>query len=394
MTQTINKRLVIFATGLDPAGTRRYHLFLKKQARTYHRRFGPRFKVGPYEPNDRAHSYLAKCTLEAEWPEGNCEVDYRWCDWRDMSIEESSQSSFLRNISYLYWYCWLLPLGAPKVFGKGNWPPAIVFSIPLIYILISAIVLLGLPAFGAALALQLNANIWLGAGLGMVFAIPAFLKIRKLFDGFYTDHIAHSFSFKCKTSVHGNKDLQTRIATVFQETLAAISETKPDEVLIVAHSFGVLFSVPLHLMLLKHFENDEEQRPQISHIAIGSTLSVVTANKKERFYRQTVAELFSRKDAIWYDYYAPQDPLNIASINPVEDYGLADRKIVANYRRMSAKFGEIFARRKLNSFKYNPLRMHMQYVMANDIEGDYDFLRIITRPRPLTDNISIPKNDR
>jgi len=379
------RRMVIFVTGYDPAGPDRYYLMLRQQTRYYTRRFGVPLELGPYEKSRRPDTYFGRTTIRADWPEGVCEIDYRISDWQDPVLEMAARPFWVRSLVYLFWYLRYWVNGTSASILKWQKKFVIVFSVPFVFLLARLFLLCAGTGLGALIASFLGMPLSGGAVPGFLLAAFCVYRLHRYFDSFYENHLAGSLIFQTALTSRGDPALHRRAREFAREIVAAIDTTKPDEIIIIGHSCGCFHSLPLHKALLDHLAAIPEKPPALLHITMGSLLPFTIANKNEAFFRVLAADLLARSDCRWVDYFAPQDPFSVPLFDVKKDcrLPLADAP-QARHEVRSSVFGEIFDAKKLRAFRYNPLRMHFQYLAANDRKGAYDFFRIISHPLSVT----------
>lgn len=383
-------------SGYDPAGTERYHLMMRQQHRYYARRFGVPLKLGPFEQNTRPQSNFSHFTINAEWPEGETTTHYYVSDW-GMEVQQDAARSFAyRAPRYLYWYfkTWIVGVFAPLF--KRQFRAAIVFSVPLIAILLRILLFSLFITASIVIARIFDLNSLITSGLTVALSCLGFLATRRLgayFKTLYEPHLTDSVIFQCKLSDNNTEVLEVQAANFSREIIDLIDKEKPDEVYIIGHSCGCFHSLPAHKAVLdarrsgEHFANF-----QALHITFGSLLPYTTIYKKNVYFRELTVQLLEDKDTNWIEFFAPHDPFSIPHIRLDRDYGFElSAPLPARYQIRSAVFSEVFQAKKLNQFKYNPLRMHFQYLTANDVAGSYDFFYIITHPQALSNDLRANK---
>lgn len=392
MKTPAKRRMIVFMTGFDPAGPDRYNLMLRQQTRYYSRRFGMKLSLGDYEASHLPERLFARTTLRAEWPEGETEIIYRIADWQDSVHQMAARGFWKRCFTYLYWYMRGWQTGSFGRILKWQKKFAIVFSVPLILLIARlAIVLL------ATLALALPARFagmptWSGAAAGAAIGIYAVFYARSYFSKFYENHLADTLTYQCDLAAKGNREVAARAAAFAGEIMADIDAENPDEILLIAHSLGSFHSLPMHEALLTHCRDKAGGGPALIHITLGSLLPFALIYRYEKVYRACATRLLMDPACRWIEYFAPQDPFSVPFIRIDRDFGLdLPQKIRAFYDVRSAVFGEVFGAKKLKNFKYNPLRMHFQYLAANDMSGAYDFFRMITHPDAFHRNLILER---
>ena len=390
------KRLVLFFTGLDIAGPERYHLMMRQQHRYYSRRFNVPMSISPLNKNERLDSNFCSFTLEADWPEGKTLTQYYVSDTQREVEREAARSNFIRFPYYLYWYCRFFINGVLPSLFKRQVRAAIVLSVPLLGLIFRLLLAFVFVIITASLINILQANQWQNyvmIGFAGLLILLTIFRLGDYMKKLFEPHLADSLIYQFKITDNKTAELEKQIATFSQEAIEIIDKEEPDEVLVIGHSCGVFHSIPSYKALLdarqtaKNFANHT-----MVHITIGSLAPYTAIYKKNLLFRKLCTELLENNQTHWIEYFAPQDPFSVPFIRLDQDYDFnLTAPLPARYKVRSAAFGEIFSAKKLNQFKYNPLRMHFQYLTANDVAGSYDFFYIITHPQALLNDLRADK---
>ena len=391
------KRLVLFFTGLDIAGPERYHLMMRQQHRYYSRRFNVPMSISPLNKNERPNNHFSSFTLEADWPEGKTHTHYYISDTQQEVEREAARSNFSRFPSYLYWYLKFFLNGVLPSLFKRQIRAAIVFSVPLIGLVLRALLTLVLFIIAASLVTITQTAQWLSyvlMGLAVFLILLTVGRLGNYLKTFYEPHLADSLIYQCKLTDDKTAALEKEIARFSQEAIEIIEIEKPDEVLIIGHSCGCFHSIPVYKTILEaHQSTKHLTNYKMLHTTFGSLIPYTVSYKKNRLFREHCLKLLENEQTNWIDFFAPQDPFSVPYIRLDKDYDLdLGEPLPASYDVRSAVFGEVFSAKKLNQFKYNPLRMHFQYLTANDVAGKFDFFYIISHPSALINQLHMPAN--
>lgn len=382
------RRMIVFMTGYDKAGPDRIHLMLRQQSRYYTKRFGIPLKLGEFVRNELPSSYFSKIEIEAQWPEGNCHIDYFISDWQDSVLAMEALPFWRRSASYLHGYISSWLNGAFLKIAKWQAYFLIVFSVPLFCLLARLlIVILGfyLVSF---LFKTLDLPNLVGGIIGLGIGALSAYKLQPFFDSLYEGQIAGPVIFQTALSINGDEEQKERSRVFSDEIIKEFDASKPDEIIIISHSCGCFHSLPLHKALLQH-RSQSSHKPEIIQFSVGSLFPFTLAYPPEKTYNNIFKELLLNEECRWIDYFAPQDPFSVPFADAKTDFDLLkDQRAKAQHEVRSAKFFEIFDEKKMRIFKYNPLRMHFQYMAANDTPGDYDFFRIISHPLSVKNNLN------
>ena len=369
---------------------------MRQQHRYYARRFNVPMRISPLNKNERPDSHFSSFTLEADWPEGKTRTQYYVSDTQQEVEREAARSDFTRFPSYLYWYFRFFLNGVLPSLFKRQIRAGIVFSVPLIGLILRLLLTLVLFIIAANLISIVQATEWLSyvlmgfAGLLIILTVGWFGNYLKKF---YEPHLADSLIFQCKLTSNNTATLEREITRFSKEAIEIIESEKPDEVLVIGHSCGTFHSIPVYKALLEvHQSTEHYTNYKMLHTTFGSLIPYTVSYKKNHLFRECCRELLENKQTHWIEYFAPQDPFSVPFIRLDQDYDFdLTTPLPARYEIRSAAFGDIFSAKKLDQFKYNPLRMHFQYLTANDVAGSFDFFYMITHPQALLNNLRAGK---
>ena len=127
-------------------------------------------------------------------------------------------------------------------------------------------------------------------------------------------------------------------------------------------------------------------------MTIGTSLPVAALNRRAGAIHRSLARLMREPDVLWAEYQAPQDWLNAAGFNPLRSLplGLPEAEC-RNPVIRSARFAEITSEQTYRSMLRSPFRMHFQFMMANDLPGEYDFVAMTVGPVGLAERLRDPE---
>jgi hypothetical protein len=83
----------------------------------------------------------------------------------------------------------------------------------------------------------------------------------------------------------------------------------------------------------------------------------------------------------WVDVSGPTDPLGFFNVDPVVEAGIHDAP-AHRPRLVTARFFRMFHLETYRKLRRDKLRLHFQYLMANEIPAAYDYFRITAGPGP------------
>ncbi|MGB0411609.1 MAG: hypothetical protein ACPGFA_08490 [Pikeienuella sp.] len=367
----IKRRDVYYFPGYDVQGVRRYYRYLVRQCGWYARRFDAKLAVGPLRQSDKEAWLVADVT--AQWPEGDVQTRFHFCNWRRDIVQDYSFSRRQRYARLLGAWARMTWRGhtlrlcrkAPRFMFAASIPIQLIFWRIVVCTLALLSFLIG-PLWGVIMC---------------ALAGVALYGLNRAGEAAHEDFFVNGFVYMENRLSYRPKQPDGRLGLAVQKLIDGIasSDDPPDEIMLVGHSYG---GAPA----IKAAQAIARAGTPVSVLTIGSISPFVSLDRSEGDLRPAVAALLNQKNACWRDYYAPQDTLSFPGIHPVRDFDLAIKGAPkADFKVKSAVFGEIVAPRKIRKFRWNLLRMHFHFIMAADVQGGYDWIRYATGPDRLSD---------
>ncbi|TNC09249.1 alpha/beta hydrolase [Methylobacterium terricola] len=220
------------------------------------------------------------------------------------------------------------------------------------------------------------------AGIGLVLAATPLL------DRIFLRQLINDWVFNWQHSNGWRRDYEDRLALFADHVAGIVRAGGVDEVMIVGHSSGGLTAAEVAARVLAH---DLPATPRLSLLTLGAGLPLVTINPRARRVRDDVMRLVTSGRLVWADYQAPQDWMNFPGFNPARDLGESPAGPVRNPLIRSTKFREIIDPAVYRRISFRPFRMHFQFLMANDLPGEYDFFALTLGPQALGERVRAPE---
>ncbi|MGY2048475.1 alpha/beta fold hydrolase [Methylobacterium sp. JK268] len=382
----VRRRQVFYLPGYDPEANKRYRALFVRELSRYGRRFDlPRRRVSPARtsPDGLVQSW----TVEAGRDGRETDVAYEVLLWDDLVRRDFARplpvSMLLLTVGILH----------AAVTGKLfrlyalNWKYGNVILYPFVMTMMILALGIGL-GLGVAAAIAGGGAalpLWARAGLGLAGGLGALVVATPLLDRIFLRQLINDWVFNWQHSNGWRPDYEARLA-VFADHVASRIEAEPaDEVMIVGHSSGALTAVELAARVVARTD-----RP-LSLLTLGAGLPLVAVNPRARPVRDAIAALLDSDRVVWADYQAPQDWMNFPGFNPGRHLGLPARPRTTNPLIRSARFSDIMERAAYDRVKARPFRMHFQFLMSNDLPGEFDFFALLLGPQRLRERVLAPE---
>lgn len=229
----------------------------------------------------------------------------------------------------------------------------------------------------------------LAAGIvGALAGIALVLAATPLLDRIFLRQLINDWVFNWQHSNGWRRDYEDRLALFADHVAGIVRAGEVDEVMIVGHSSGGLTAAEVAARVVA---KDLPAGPRLSLLTLGAGLPLVTINPRAHRVRADVMRLVASDRLVWADYQAPQDWMNFPGFNPACDLGETLAGPVRNPMIRSTQFRDIIDPAVYRRISFRPFRMHFQFLMANDLPGEYDFFALTLGPQALGERVRAPE---
>lgn len=371
------RRQVFFISGFDPRGA----LFLHKNCVTETEKWsaasGYPVRTGARKNVDKL---VRRWPIEAELPSGKAETSFDFLQWDDIiraHWDKRNWLVYLQSIPML----WRMTLdGVFLRTIRESWPIATVIAAPAIVAVLTGLSVL-LPLLGLLGLYFLKG--WIGksiAGLLIVLGGLAYLWVRLNIDKFKADWNGRIciFSNKMALSRQAVAGLEDRLNQMADHIVATVEQGKPDEALIIGHSFGTALATVVTARVLERRPDWGGKDSPLGLVTLGQTQALFSYRRPLRWYHDDLQRFAGHPDFTWLDFSSPPDGACYAMINVLDFLPKPPKKMP---KLLNAQFHRGFTEEHMNAARAHRMLMHFFYMQANDIielDSDlYDFVLLV-----------------
>ncbi len=382
-SRPVLKRRLYYVAGFDPASPKKYHRLYREQSARQGALTGVRYEVGELRSIDEITSGWS---VRAIHPDGQAvEVDYRFLHWFEAvrgvwpKDDPALFAGFLRALVD-YDRAGLMRLmkrEAPAAWTASVFPTLIAGAFLLGFALA-----VGLACWaGAMLAKSYGVPWWAGA-LPPLLLWLLLMPAWKQFDARLPVGWLGRGMIGVTRAARGEvPQFAERTDAFARKLVEAYAEPGFDQMLVVSHSMGgqqACRAVGRAVLMDPGFGR---KRP-VDLLTLGSLMPFysMTAAKtgKDPAYREEMAALIGADWIEWLDVTGPSDPGCAAALHPLAGLELGAPE--GRPWRRSPRFGQLLTPQTFEALKKTPLEYHFQYIMAGEVDGEYDFFRLTAGP--------------
>ena len=200
-------------------------------------------------------------------------------------------------------------------------------------------------------------------------------------------------------------ELEARLEAFAERIHAALQpahgEPAPDEVLVVGHSVGATLAVSVLARLLERqaaagsaasdAPGAAPRPPQPVLLSLGHCLPLMTSLSPAARERQDLARV-AASPITWLDVSAPIDWAAFPAVDPVAGAGLPAAAPGWHPMLLSPRFHQLFGPQAYARLKRNRFQVHLQYLMAAERPGRYDYFAVTAGPLTLRERFERPES--
>jgi len=371
------RRQVFFISGYDPRGA----LFLHKNCVTetekwsetsgYPVKTGPRKNIG---------KLVRRWVISSDIPGGPAETNFDFLQWDDIIRAHWEKRNWLVYLQGLGVWWRLFVDGVFTRTVRDSWPISIVMVAPAMTAIMHGLGVL-LPLIGLI-------GLWFFPGvIGKIIALAlialggwSYWWITKNMDRYRPEWNGRIgvFANKMVISRENVPGLDERLNQMADHIVASIEEGRPDEALIIGHSFGTTLATIVASRVLERRPELGAKDSPLGFVTLGQTQSLLSFRKKHGWYHEELSRFAKFPDFNWLDFSSPPDGACFALINVLDFLPNPPKDMP---KMLNAQFHKIHTAEHMNEARYFRMLMHFFYLHANghpQIGTDlYDFVLLI-----------------
>jgi pimeloyl-ACP methyl ester carboxylesterase len=178
------------------------------------------------------------------------------------------------------------------------------------------------------------------------------------------------------------RDLDRTIDRFAARIAACVDSDQSDEIIVLGHSLGATFAVDAVARALDTIEPLAKHRVKLCLVTVGATIPKCALHPDGQRIRDQIAKVAAEQSLCWVEYQAREDAISFYRCDPVtlkRLKGDADREERQPIIR-KVHIKNMLSPSAYKRFRFRVLRLHYQFVSANDIRTTYDYFMMICGP--------------
>jgi hypothetical protein len=380
----VHKRHFFHAPGFDPYDPASQHRrFVRETAR-----FQTTWNVSAVVSDLRDPSAgEGHWTVTATAPGWKVETCYEILDWHDIVRAELAGPSLRRLWDGLVTFVDFIASGAVGRYFAANWRYAMFFFVPFVDVILFAAV--GIAA-GWITAAALGHSV-LGSAVAVAVAVLSFaLLLRWPGERWRVGHGLADWIFARDYMLRRRPDIEARVEAFAERLVACVRRGDADEIIIAGHSLGATVVIDMLARALARDPGLGRHGPKLGVLTIGATIPKLALHPGGGWVREAARRVAAEPSLTWAEFQARDDIISFHKFHPVQltrfdDVNDANPPVI---RRV--QIHQMLSEAAFRRYRYNFMRLHYQFVMANERRTIYDYFMLICGPAPFWQTVNTP----
>ena len=405
----VARRHVFFLSGFDPKGAAYYHALYRAEAL---KQAAVNAMTVQVASRQRATDGNSTWAVSAVLPDGGrSETTFEFVRWDDI-VRRHWPRNIWRQLMEVLVVCTVALRGHNIVpVWKASRRTLLALAFPVFFLAGGLALSLGLGTLIAMLLYTGALTGGLGAGgplsmAGGLLVLGLGLWCTRLLEArLNPTWLVNIFSFTGKHVRGKVPELEVRLNTAAQKLAQKIRANDVDEILVVGFSVGSVLAVSVVARALDALIDPipglpaqttgpepvpaaVPGQPTLSLLTLGHCIPMAGLQPQATALRQELRRLALSQALRWIDFssvtdwgsFAMVDPVKMCNVLPVAS---PESRMAANPLMRSPRFHTLFAPTSYAALRRNKRRMHLQYLMAADLMGEYDYFAITAGPMTL-----------
>ena len=379
----IERRHVFYVEGDDPLGAEGYYQLFQRELK----RFLAVWSLQACLTDLGMDSYdIAHWNIEAKGPNWKVTTCYEFIRLEHFIRAKAAQPLVSQLYRAVRWTIDDLVSGATLSTFRSSWRLALV----LVYVQIMIVIWLNLAVMGGWLAAVLVSRVTGWSAL-FVFAIAlaiglmALAALRPLVDRLFVMRIATGWPDFRAYARGQTTEYDRPIDVLATRIIAVVRANKADEILIVGHSAGGGIAPAAIVRAIELDPKLGQYGPRIVLLTLGSLLSAFALHPAAERVRTTIRRLAVERSLLWIDCQMPGDILSFWDFDPVEGAGVRVGAQRCNPFIWTIRLRGMLTKTVYQRLRWNCVRVHYQFIMANEKRAPYDYFMLVCGPDAAVD---------
>ncbi|HKD25203.1 MAG TPA: hypothetical protein VKC66_04705 [Xanthobacteraceae bacterium] len=383
----VPKRYIFHASGFDPCDSAtQHHRFVREVAR-FAATWNIKARVSAMHRDGAPEGHWTVTTQAPSW---QVVTVFELLDWSDIVRGELARSPGRRLYEGLATFAEFVWSGTARRYFTANWRYGMFFVVPFLNVfLFAAIAIAGAYYAGTAITAAVS-SLWGVAAAGATAALVFAALMRWPGERWRVSQALADWIFARDYMLGRHPEMNARIEAFAARIAGCARRADAQEIVIAGHSLGATIAVDA---LARAFDRDPalgRHGPKLNLLTVGATIPKLALHPRGAWLRECVRRLAAEPSLAWAEYQARDDFISFHKFDPVsltrlDDFKRSDGPVI---RRV--QIHQMLSAPTLRRLRFRYMRLHYQFVMANELRAAYDYFMMMCGPAPFRRTVTQP----
>jgi hypothetical protein len=315
-------------------------------------------------------------------------TQYVLLDWSDIVRGEIERPAGLKLVGGLVAFADLVATGTARRYFTTNWRYGMFFLVPFFNVFLFTAIAIAAGCYAGAAASALSLLAAIPAAITAAAVVFAAL-MRWPGERWRVGQAMADWIFARDYMLGRHAAMTARVDAFAARIVAYARMSGAEEIVISGHSLGAAVAVDA---LTRAFNRDgalAHHGPTLALLTVGAVIPKIALHPRGAWLREKAQRLADEPSLTWAEFQARDDFISFYRVDPVKLVFIGDL-----YRPQGLVIGRVQIFRMLSEetwrrFRYNYMRLHYQFVMANERRTAYDYFMLMCGPAPFRQTISV-----
>jgi hypothetical protein len=387
----VSKRYFLHASGFDPYGAPAQHRRYVREAARFAATWNVSARVSELQQNGTQKGAAASgWTVITEAPGWQVVTEYGLLDWSDIVRGELARPAGVKLWGGLVAFADLVLSGTARRYFSANWRYGMFFLVPFLNVFLFAAVA-GLAGWYAAAAIAAAVSFAVAGGAAAVVVPAAVFAMLMRWPGerWRVGQAMADWIFARGYLRGWRPDMDARLDAFAARIIACARASDADEVVVCGHSLGAAVAVDA---LARAFERDPmlgRHGPALALLTVGAVIPKITLHPRGARLREQVHRLAAEPSLTWAEYQARDDFISFYKFDPVKLVPIGDDHVLEGLIIGRVQIFRMVSEATWRRVRANYMRLHYQFVMANEKRTAYDWFMLMCGPAPFRRTVTV-----
>jgi hypothetical protein len=372
----VHKRHFFQVPGFDPHDAAYQHRRFVRESARFQATWNVSVAVSELRNADFGEGHWTVVTNAPGWTVETC---YEILCWHDIVCADLRRAELSRYGEAFVTFVDFIASGTVGRYFVASWRYAIFFFLPFLNVITFAAIAVSAGGFAGAL---FN-NLILRSAAFVVTAVLLFALSRRWPGELWrVNQGLADWIFARDYMLRRRADLNVRVDAFADRVVARVRRGDVDEVIIAGHSLGATVVIDLLARALARDRDLGRHGPKLGVLTIGATIPKLALHPAGGWVREAARRVAAEPSLPWAEFQASDDIISFHKFHPVLLTRVEDAKDATPPVIRRVQLHEMLSEAAFRRYRFNIMRLHYQFVMANERRATYDYFMLICGPAP------------